>query len=198
MGIIDNFVNEIKDLKIICFTEHWLYPGEATCYNFTNYNCISMFCRDKLIHGGVGIYIHNSVKAIEISSIKNLTQELHCELTCVLITKFNLVIVVVYRSNSNDSDFNIFINIITDALHLIDRLFNNKNIIVCGDFNVQFLDQDNRTKKLTNLFGQFNLKQAIFEHTRVTKFSKTCPDNIFTNLDYKNARVFRASFPIMI
>ena len=55
----------------------------------------------------------------------------------------------------------------------------NKEIIILGDFNIDYNKTDNRDfKSLLNIFG---LNQVITEPTRTTKTSSTLIDLIITN-----------------
>ena len=55
----------------------------------------------------------------------------------------------------------------------------NKEIIIFGDFNIDYNKTDNRDfKSLLNIFG---LNQLITEPTRTTKTSSTLIDLIITN-----------------
>ena len=55
----------------------------------------------------------------------------------------------------------------------------NKEIIILGDFNIDYNKTDNRDfKSLLNIFG---LNQVITEPTRTTKTSSTLIDLIMTN-----------------
>lgn len=85
MLAIENTINELKNLKIICVSEHWLNENEVGNYNFANYYLASIFFRKRYIHGGVCIYAHKSIKCSEIKHIKDLSVERVCELTSVYI-----------------------------------------------------------------------------------------------------------------
>lgn len=84
MEVIDTLINN-KDTTILCCTEHWLYPGEAKCFNFTHFNSLSIYCRSN---------------SFEIAFIKQLSVELHCKITGVMTIKILLIVKGVYRLNS--------------------------------------------------------------------------------------------------
>ena len=67
---------------------------------------------------------------------------------------------------------------------LLEKLsFENKNITLLGDFNINLLnhDQDNLTSEFINLITTGSLLPTITKPTRVTSRSKTLIDNIFIN-----------------
>ncbi|KAJ8704323.1 hypothetical protein PYW08_013047 [Mythimna loreyi] len=60
----------------------------------------------------------------------------------------------------------------------------NKSIVICGDFNINILENNSNSSRFLNLFKSFNLSNVFTEPTRVTPTSATCIDNIFCNCDY--------------
>nr|CAH7759697.1 unnamed protein product [Callosobruchus chinensis] len=169
--------------------EHWLCEDEASLYAINNFALKSKFCRTVHKHGGVSIYVHQSLQASEIKTINDMSRELHCEVTAVYVKQVNLVVVVVYRSPCSNSDFTTFYNTLGDILHKFNNFYPGAKLVICGDFNVNFLSLDNRSKQITDLMLQSSLDQTVFECTRQLNGSKTCPDNIFCNFSYTSAKV---------
>ena len=67
---------------------------------------------------------------------------------------------------------------------LLDKLsFENKNMILLGDFNIDLLHygDDNRTKIFSDHMYSSSLSPQITTPTRITPSSKTLIDNIFSN-----------------
>ena len=58
------------------------------------------------------------------------------------------------------------------------------NIILCGDFNVNFLDPSWKAFVLESLLCTFALEGTVKSPTRVTSYSKNQIDNIFLNNKY--------------
>jgi hypothetical protein len=44
---------ELKDVDILCFTEHWLNDQNIHCVNIGGFKLISSFCRGRSNHGGI-------------------------------------------------------------------------------------------------------------------------------------------------
>nr|CAI5843020.1 unnamed protein product [Callosobruchus analis] len=82
-------IEGIDNIKIICLTEHWLREDEAYLYAINNFILKSKFCRTAHKHGGVSIYVHQSLQACEIKVINDMTREIHCEVTAVYIKQLN-------------------------------------------------------------------------------------------------------------
>jgi hypothetical protein len=111
------------------------------------------------------------------NDIVKLSVEKDCELSC--IESNNIVIMATYRSPSGC--FINFLNILESAINKISHN-NNKYIVICGDFNIDFNTSSNEKDKVLDLMNSFMLKQCIFQATRVTPSSATCIDNVFTDL----------------
>jgi hypothetical protein len=62
-------------------------------------------------------------------------------------------------------------------------MFNSSNeIILCGDFNVNYLNDNTRKDYLNSLLASFNLYSVINFPTRITYSSCTLIDNIYMNI----------------
>jgi hypothetical protein len=64
------------------------------------------------------------------------------------------------------------------------------NIILCGDFNVNFLDPSWKAFVLESLLCTFALEGTVKSPTRVTSYSKNQIDNIFLNNKYFKASTY--------
>ena len=165
-------LNDVR-ADCLCLNEHWLVSGELHTVNIGNYRLASGFCRSVKSHGGVGIYIKNSL-ICELLNLEGLSVEQHCEITGILLKKCDVQLVTVYRTP--DGDLNTFFGVLSDAFTKLDI---KKSIILTGDFNVHFNEKDIRALKLCNFFRSFNLKKTVKFCTRGDR----CLDNVFTNID---------------
>jgi endonuclease/exonuclease/phosphatase family metal-dependent hydrolase len=52
-------------------------------------------------------------------------------------------------------------------------------VIICGDFNVNYMENSNKKAKLEEILNTFNLKSIISFPTRIGSKSATIIDNIF-------------------
>ena len=105
----------------------------------------------------------------------------HFECCCceVFVNKTQLKIVCVNSPPSRDSD--IFIDKVEELLSIYCK---NNIVFIAGDFNIDFLDGSaKKTVDFIGLLKSYRFEFVVKEHTRVTRESKTCVDNIITNLE---------------
>ncbi len=86
----------------------------------------------------------------------------------------SFVLVVIYRPPSADNSF------YENFEKLLKESNLDKEIIIMGDFNINWEDRHSR-KKLKQITDRFDLKQVVRGRTRITNSSKTQIDLIFTN-----------------
>lgn len=105
--------------------------------------------------------------------------ERHFEYTCAKVTmgtdRYNVV--CLYRSPSgNLATFTDYLFDLLDEVAHVDQAQ-----IICGDFNVNFLEKTEPTNSVISVFDCFNLIPCVFSPTRVSPTSSTLIDNIFVN-----------------
>jgi hypothetical protein len=89
-----------------------------------------------------------------------------------------VVIVSVYRSPVGR--FSYFLNNLEIALnHIYD---NSINIILCGDFNINYLTANHNKQLLDSLLTSYNLYSTVDFPTRICNDSNTAIDNILINI----------------
>lgn len=137
----------------------------------------SCFVRESHAHGGSGIFVKRGIEFRELDNLKNKSRELIIECTGIHLPATNIIVVCIYRPPSGD--INDFFVILEDILSSLSR---RCTIVVCGDFNVNFLNSgDKNLKIMLDIFLSFNLKHTIHEPTRICNGSATAIDNIFIN-----------------
>lgn len=162
-----------ENYNVLCFTEHFLCEDEAESVKLNGYTVASYFVRKQHIHGGAIIFCKDDMSCKQRCDLVSLSSEMNGEIAAIEIISLNLIVLTLYRPPGGD--FNIFLDIIVLLLDRIAML--NKYIILNGDFNIQF--NQNNTKKHTFLDAvhSFGLIEQIFENTRYN----ACIDNIFVN-----------------
>lgn len=62
----------------------------------------------------------------------------------------------------------------------------NKDIILCGDFNIDLLTDNSLEKRFCNILEDFNFVPTINTYTRIANNSRTCIDNflVFKNTEF--------------
>ena len=76
---------------------------------------------------------------------------------------------------------NEFVSNIKKQLIYIENNLKNKNIIICGDFNINLLQTTNESNNLIDLMKRCNFTQIIKSPTRIGKNSLTLIDHIYVN-----------------
>ena len=89
----------------------------------------------------------------------------------------------VQKTNGDLSKFNEYVDIFFNCNR-------NNTIIVCGDFNVNLPNHGQRhlTENFLNILHGYGLYTLITLPTRITIHSATLLDNIFTNVQFNNAK----------
>ena len=170
---IDQLQIELSHFDIIALSETWLTPNiKDTDIMFLNYQ--SPFRKDRLNnnYGGVIVYVRDNLPCkrldLEIQGLECIWLEVKLKRKTVLFGLF-------YRPPSSTHDID---DKIEQSLDLASE--NNAfDIIVAGDFNLNYLDNLGRNK-VFSLFSQFNLSQIINEPTHFTETSSSLIDLIFT------------------
>lgn len=88
------------------------------------------------------------------------------------------LIICIYRSPKGNLK-----NFFESLSSLLEQVPLDYQLLVLGDFNIDLLVNSKEAKQLKETICLRNLKQTIFEPTRITENSKTLLDNIFTNID---------------
>ena len=162
---------------LLCLTEHHLCNDEINSI-CTPYNLGAKYCRVNHKYGGVSIFVHETLSftTIDLSEFCN-DQDIEI---CAVNSHFsssNYCILSVYRSPSGN-----FTHFLSSLDTILNRLYNNMlNIIICGDFNINYLENSNNKLQLDSLLASYNLHSVVDFPTRVTNSSCTAIDNIFIN-----------------
>jgi exonuclease III len=162
--------------QILCFTEHHLRYPQIEILTIDNYNFGTSYCRESLIMGGVCIYVHNSLD-FEVINVRELCIDKAmeaCAVKCNFLSN-TLCILAIYRSPS--SNFSLFITQIETVLKKIYKP--NLQMIVCGDFNINYLADNNKKQQLNYMLQSFNLHSVVHFPTRSSTTTQTLIDNIF-------------------
>ena len=180
-----------QEIKVICLTEHHSTEMDLKQINISNFSLCSSFCRSSIKCGGVSIFVKKTLNFcnFDISSFCR-EQDFEC---CAAKVKFDYgtyIILTVYRAPSGN--FSYFINQLERVLNQLYS--NNANILVCGDFNVNFATDTERKVRLISLLDSFNLDLTVKFPTRIQNNSITTIDNIF--IDKSNFPNF-STFPII-
>lgn len=184
-------LDEVKP-DIVLLNEHWLHGDEIKYYkNLEDYTLVSFSCRSVTEGGGTAIYIKNeiNVKNIQYENIKPIDSD--CEFSCceVTVNKKLCTIISIYRAPNGD--LKKFIEVLS---LLLEKIFKtNKLLIISGDFNVDFINEnDKNAENIINWLETYNLEPHVKKPTRVTSTSSTALDNIFISKNvYSNYKILK-------
>jgi len=130
---------------IICFSEHHLHKDQIQHLFINECKHVASYCRSSHKHGGVCIFIQESLSCSTID-LRDFCQECIID-ACALKLDFNsinLCVLVIYRSPSGD-----FSQFLYSFGNILNHVYNNyTNIIICSDFNVNYLETK---KKITSI-----------------------------------------------
>jgi exonuclease III len=130
---------------ILCFTEHHLRSEGINCTYINSYNLGAKYCRVNCKYGGVSIFVHETLpfSPIDLNEFCNDQDIEICAVKSHLST-FNFYVLSVYRSTSGN-----FVHFLSSLDSVLNQLYyNSLNIIICGDFNINYLENSNNKLRL--------------------------------------------------
>ena len=134
--------------QIICLTEHHLHDEELEGMSLNQYTLGAKFCRKTHKCGGVCLFIKDNLHFANINMDK-YSKEMDIEICTIKIhtPSCAIIVVTVYRSPTGDVTY--FLNTLETAT---DQLYNNTtNIILCGDFNINYLSDNKKKQTQTHI-----------------------------------------------
>lgn len=167
-----------ENCDVVCLTETWAKDCHIEAMNFDNYELATYYNRQIFEHGGTAIFVKNNLEYKVRKDLNKLSFEMNCELAAIELRGSKIVIVSVYRP---DKDMNLFFDILTRLLHNICR--EGKQLVIAGDFNINVLKPDKKTKKLCEILLNFKCYWLLNSATRTSGSSSTCLDNFIVNFD---------------
>ena len=175
--IMNNIVTNPS--HVLCFTDHHLESHQLDCVPLQSYSLMANFCRTTYRYGGVCIYVHASLQASSLEILKYCTQkDLEVCSVRLYLPTCTIGIVTLYRSPSGN--FNHFIQELEILLIFLSSNF--KELIVCGDFNINFREDTTYKRILNSLMATFGLYPTVDFPMRIYNNSISTINNIFINL----------------
>uniref|UniRef100_A0A6P7GL35 Uncharacterized protein LOC114340110 n=1 Tax=Diabrotica virgifera virgifera TaxID=50390 RepID=A0A6P7GL35_DIAVI len=173
-------------MKSSCLTEHWLADEEIQTVHIEGYRLANYTARSQNRGGGSAIFVKNTI-CFNVVNNDTFIIDFCIEYCCICLKDFNLLVLAVYHSPSGP--FDIFLDSLEGVLGTLSP---NKQVLVAGDFNVDFLVDNASARKLQGVLEGFHLVKTINESTRGNK----CLDNIFMDpgLPLYSAEVFETGF----
>lgn len=166
---------------VLCLSEHWLNIVEESTIRIDGYRMVSCHSRREMKHGGVCIFALEGINCEKVTLIEDISIDGQIECACIKIPSIKCICLCVYRTNLGN--VNIFLEHLDQALGLLTNKFKSYRLVCCGDFNVNLLEKTHASEIFLDTLKSYNMRQLIFEPTRVSMISSSLLDNIFVNFD---------------
>jgi len=166
-------INKIDDISVylntspidvLCISEHHLDMNEIETLLLPNYNLNAKFCRNMFKKGGVCIFTHETIQCWSIN-LNKFCREKDLEICAIELHLqfYKLCIMTIYRSPTGD--FQYFIITIEKILNKIHN--NSNDIILCGDFNIDYHINSSFKQSLDSLVTSYGLSSIVTFPTRI-------------------------------
>ena len=131
--------------------------------------------------GGICLYVDNNskTKSHHLKDLNTSSPNIECQwLEICYDYQRNIVAGNLYRPPNGDID--LFVDYIEQCIKTLD--LGSKDLIICGDVNIDVLDKTNTsTKKLLEFLTQIGLTNYISVPTRYSATKNRCIDHIYSN-----------------
>jgi exonuclease III len=156
------------------------------------YNLGAKFCRTLYKSGGVCIFIRENILFSKINFDK-LSKDKDLEIYAVKLhfSTTNIVVISIYRSPSGDLHYFIHnLELILNSLYS-----NTTEIIMCGNFNINYHQDNTKKQQSDSLLASFNLYSTVTFPTRILGNLSSLIDNILILLHLSGITTLYESEP---
>ena len=180
---INLLINSLNiDINIIAITETWLNEYNASLISLPNYSFVYRNRNSRNPGGGVGFFVLNGIDFLirdDICPPSDYYESMAIEV--YQKNSPNLIVFVIYRPPNVDT--NQFIDGLIPTLNHVQNSSPTKLIYLLGDFNINLLANDHHDYSLnfSNALSSLSFQPHITLPTRITEYSSTLIDNIFSN-----------------
>ena len=130
-------LQQVPDTIAFCLTETHL--GSVISSGELNISNYQLFRKDRDIYGGgVAVYIRSDIQT-NVITLQSGSESLLVKLTC---STFSFYLLVVYRPPNNQEPL-----LLPTLLEEADSIAGDKNLLICGDFNLPKIDWSNYISK---------------------------------------------------
>ena len=169
---------------ILCFTEHHLSDDELKHTHINSYILRAKYCRVNRRYGGVSTFIHKTLTFTTID-LNEFCNDYDIEICAakLYLSSSKFCIISVYRPPSGN-----FPHFLSSLGIILNKLYKKtSNIIICGDFNIDYLTNNPTKIQLDSLLASYNLHSVIHFPTRIANGTCTIIEvflNKFINNDF--------------
>jgi exonuclease III len=155
--------------QVLCLTEHHLKHFEIDYIYIYIYIYIYMeqyklgtkFCKESYKSDGVSIFVRDTLQCTNIN-LDEFCKEQNIK-TCAV--KINLLSLTICNISIYRSQMGFFLHILDSILNFLQN--NTIEIITCGDFNINYLNENDKESKLCKLLFSYNLYSTEKFPTRI-------------------------------
>lgn len=173
IGELELFLEDGCD--VFCVSEHWSGLRDIESVGLTGFCLVDHYSRQMHKHGGVAIFVRNNITEMSsgIEAVRDISVDFHfeCVVSRIHLPGVKLLVAAIYRSDKGN--FSIFLDKLNETLDILQK-YNGHRIVLCGDFNVNFLAPSGDLRALCDLLATYDIKITIKEPTR----KQNCLDNI--------------------
>jgi exonuclease III len=172
---------ELEEVEVLCLSEHWMREEYIKFISIDEFKLTSNFSRSKSIHGGSCIYVKHYLQTREVNYIKGISKEKDFEMSAVGIMDNDLIVVCVYRCmyRSTNGDLYIFLSSLESVIQKVK--VRKKQLIRCGDWNINFMQESRRLSNVQELLSLHNLVNTVRSPTQVTRNTASLTDVVITD-----------------
>jgi exonuclease III len=154
---------------VICLTVHHLIDYEMDASHIPKYKLEARYCSEKLKNGGVCIYIQDDLNFATIN-LQKYCKERDIEIVTIRLKlkEKKVIIFCIYRALLGNYYFLNKLDYILNSFHRY-----NSQFIICGDININYLENNNRKSKLDDMLNTYNLRGTLYFPTRIANNSAT-------------------------
>lgn len=189
IDLLDIILSDLRP-DIVALCEHKMNSNEIDLINLDKYKVCNYYVRSTAVGGGVLVLALKSctAKRVTFPSVQALLvdKEFECCLTEFRYGNFKFVLASLYRSPITKL-IEPFLNKLDFILELLASRY--KNLILCGDININVLERSKHVIDFSNILKTHNVKYLVDFPTRVTDTSQSGIDNFMTNMNRANVKI---------
>lgn len=164
-------------VQYVCITEHFLNKYSAPLFKLDNHYVATHNTRINMTRGGSLILAHNQKQCADLAICKKLYKNRCFEVCGVLDHDTGLNIICCYRN----PDYDTYDDFLVCLEKLLEHFF-DKKCIICGDFNIDTLCENNRRNEFLSQLKCYNFRVLIDVITFVRNDASSSLDNFLTNI----------------
>lgn len=152
---------------VICIQEHWFTETNCCLLLLGGYRLADIYCRRDRTRGGSLILVKDDhrivTKKLDFAARESVESDFECCAVQFQTDCFHCCIVSIYRSPTGSLDvfFEKLNNVVVYCQKMAVRVF------ICGDFNIDFLNNSSDKQSLCDFMQNFNLVCISKEPTRI-------------------------------